>query len=160
VSTFDRLVLLRDCLCQQIVTDGSPPVCFCEVVPGDGAVAEYFNCTPTCTGMAWVRLSSSYPATSVGTPDTNVGNCGKERGMEVELGILRCVPSLATRDGRPVPAAAVNEAAAQQMLDMETLFRAVECCTTLNGKDFIVGTYTPLGPEGAVLGGVLSVAMI
>lgn len=160
MTAFDRLSLLRDCLCQQVIDDGSPPLCFCEVVPGEAAVAEYFQCTAACTGMGWVRLVSAYPATAVGTPDAQIGNCGKETGLDVELGIMRCQQGLITRDGRPVPASVVSEAAAQQMLDMETMFRAIVCCTTLNGKDFIVGAYTPLGPEGGIVGGSLAVSII
>jgi len=159
-STFTRLTLLRDCLCAQIEADGSPPVCFCEVVPGEAATAEYFNCTGACSGMAWVRLMSSYRATSVGTPNGEVGNCGKETGLEVELGIMRCAPGLLTRDGRPVPAAVVSEVTAQQMMDMETLVRTVECCPLLNPKDYIVGSYRPIGPEGGIVGGALDISMI
>lgn len=157
-SVFERLCSLRDCLCEQIQKDGLPKVAFCEIVPGEAAAGDYFNCTGS-SGMAWVRLTTSYRATAVGIADTSVNNCGKETGFDVEIGIMRCA-ALARANGMPPPAKAVREAAALQILDMETMIRAVACCPDLGSKDYVVGQYQPLGPEGGVVGGYLTLSVI
>lgn len=156
---FDRLVALRDCLCEQIKTDGLCDVAFCGIVPGEAAAGDYFNCGGTANGMAWVRLSNAYMATAVGVTDLTIGNCSKSIGYEVELGIMRCA-AVASVNGIPPSPKAVNEEAAQQIADMETLFNTVRCCSAFSTKDHVVGSYQPLGPEGGVLGGILTVSLV
>lgn len=158
-TIFDRLVMIRDCLCNQIKVDGLCDVAFCGVVPGEAAAGDYFNCGGAANGMAWVRLANSYMATSVGQADLTIGNCAKDIGFDVEVGIMRCAP-VASVNGTPPTAAAVNDAAAQQLLDMQALYRAIACCDEIDSKDHIIGTYTPLGPEGGVVGGILTVSLI
>lgn len=158
-TVFDRLCALRDCLCAQIKTDGLPDVAFCEIVPGEAAAGDYFNCSGGKGGMAWVRLMTSYRAVQVGVADTSVNNCGKETGFDVELGIMRCAP-LMKNGGFPPSPSDVREAAALQILDMETMVRAVVCCPDLHSKDYVVGSYNPVGPEGGVVGGVMVLSMV
>jgi hypothetical protein len=40
---------------------------------------------------------------------------------------------------------------------MLAMRRAVVCCR--ESKDWVMGTYTPLGPEGGVVGGIWLVAL-
>lgn len=150
---------LADCLCAQIESDGLPGVCFCGVVPGEAAAADYFgNCKGVC-GMAWVRLSSMYPATSVGVADISIGNCNKELGLELEVGIMRCFV-LSDERGNPPSAEAIKEATSLQVLDAECMVRAVACCDAISRRDFRLSLYQPLGPEGGVVGGIWSLSMI
>lgn len=155
---FSRLCALRDCLCDQIKKDGLPAVAFCEIVPGEAAAGDYFNCTGA-SGMAWVRLTQSYRASQVGVANVQVGNCGKETGFDVEIGIMRCA-ALARANGLPPSPKSVREAAALQIMDMETMVRAVNCCPEIHSKDYVVGSYQPLGPEGGVVGGFITLSMI
>lgn len=92
-AVFNRVGELAECLCAQIQDpeNGVPDVCFCGVVPGDQAIGNYAgDCTEKC-GMAWVRLVSLYPMGSLGTIDRTPGNCGVGLGIDVEMGIFRCI---------------------------------------------------------------------
>lgn len=150
---------LAECLCAQIATDDSPAMCFCGVVPGDAAVADYAGDCDTETGMAWVRLISTYPATGVGVPDERAGNCGAALGFDVEVGILRMM-SVGDDLGNPPTAAEQLAAVDQQVKDMMTMRRAVACCPALPGKDFTLNTYTPQGPYGALVGGFWTISVV
>lgn len=163
MSTFDRLSSLAECLCDTITAEGVPAVCFCGVVPGEAAASDYFgtgNCTKGVCGMAWVRLVNMYPSTSVGIADVTVGNCSKELGLDVEVGIMRCYQSARDERGNPPTLAYVAEATAQQVLDAEVMYKAISCCDDISSHDLVVGTYQPLGPEGGVVGGFWMLSMI
>lgn len=149
----DVLIALASCLCEQIQTDESPAPCFCGVIPGDSAIQEYAgDCDGDGCGMAWVRLVTSYPSATVGQAVTTQGNCGANIGADVEIGIMRCISA------EEVPnEAELLESFDQQMKDMETMRRALLCCSTLNSKDFILGSYRPTGPIGGLVGGTWTI---
>lgn len=154
----ELLSAVATCLCAQIQTDGSDLPCFCGVVAGDTAVGDYAGeCDDGQCGMAWVRLTTAYPASGVGVVDTRVGNCSSELGIEFEVGILRCFP--VHEDGTPPTPAEMLEAAEQQHADLLTLHRAIYCCAAIPNKDAIVSTYQPTGPLGGLYGGTMSVMM-
>ena len=157
---YERLTALAECLCSQITEDGSPPTCFCGVVPGDqrGVAAQVAgDCDVEC-GMAWVRLTTAYPASGVDLPNETVGNCSAGMGYEVEIGILRCI-SIGDSSGNLPTSAELLAATDLQIKDMLTMWRAVNCCTAFGSKDFRLGTYTPAGPSGGLVGGTWTLAM-
>lgn len=160
---FNLLTELSACLCAQIddPESGLPGVCFCGVVPGEGAVMDYVdNCEGDDCGMAFVRLSSSYPASAPGAVDTRPGNCAKQLGIEVEMGILRCV-GVGVEDSGQLPSEAeMLEASQAQYADMFAMIRAASCCTLLPNSEYILGPYRPVGPMGGVYGGVVSLAVV
>jgi len=147
---------LATCLCAQILTDGLPPVCACGVMPGSEVALDYAgDCEDAC-GMAWVRLTSSYPSVSIGQPTARPGNCSAAIGIEVELGIMRCID---LGDGTVAPdLAEMTAAAVLQYADMLAMWRAIACCQT--SKDWVLGTYIPHGPQGGILGGIMPLAML
>lgn len=152
---FDAISALATCLCAQIVADGLPDVCFCGVIPGEAAAAMYQGeCTKKC-GMAWVRLITVTPASGVGVPSEQPGNCSVGIGYEAEMGILRCTP-IGTATTPPTQAQLLGAAELQQA-DMMSMRRAVACCS--GSKDWKVGVYTPMGPGGGMVGGAWSVTM-
>jgi len=152
---FGQLVLLADCLCEQIVASGAPETCFCGIVPGDAAVAEYGgDCSKKC-GVAWIRLASVYPSVSIGQPYDEPKNCAAGLGATIEVGIMRCTP-VGTGDQPPSPNQLLD-ATELQMVDATTMRRAVVCCP--GSDDMILGTYTPLGPAGGMLGGAWSLSV-
>lgn len=158
MNPYDLLVDLAGCLCAQIETDGSPPTCFCGVVPGDAAAQQYTgNCADKC-GMAWVRGASVYPSAAVGVQDTQAGNCGTGVGMDVEVGIMRCVP-FGDAAGNLPSAEALLAATQLQMTDAMTMRRALYCCEAIDNMDFILGNYTPIGPLGGLLGGTWAISV-
>jgi len=144
---------VADCLCQQIADDGLPSLCYCGVMPGSALVADRIGDCGNVCGMAWVRVDQIYPATSPGVPSTEPGNCSKGLGMDMEVGILRCFPADPTD-------ADLLEAAELQLTEAETMFRAVSCCPALSQMDTVLAPYTPIGPDGATIGGVIGVATL
>lgn len=146
------MVEIATCLCAQIIEDGSPEPCFCGIVPGAAAVADFAeSCTDGRCGMAYVRLTSTYPATQVGINDLEPGNCNKSTGFDLEIGIMRCFEL--EPDGGPLSPEDLMVATEQQIKDAETMRRAIDCCDAVGSRDYILGLYTPFGPDGAILGG-------
>lgn len=158
-SAFDRVSALTTCLCAQLVAAGTPEVCFCGVLPGEVASADYMGGCGRKNGMAWVRVKSLYPSTSVGTADLTIGNCGKELGMDVEVGVMRLYSVGDSRGNPPTPKQSLD-AAALQILDAQTMLAAINCCEEISSRDYVVGQYEPLGPEGGVVGGIWTVSLI
>jgi hypothetical protein len=151
------LVDLAACLCEENTACGSPSLCFCGVIPGAQPIdMSGVDCDPA--GQAWVRLVTGYPSKAVGQPDTSVGNLESGLGFTIEVGILRYFPiqSEAMEDED------ILIASEQQITDMMAIYRAITCCPALTVKDYILGTYTPLGPAGGLAGGqwTLSVGLI
>lgn len=148
-AALERLAV---CLCAQIIADGSPATCFCGVSPGSGFSPDLLQCedTESC-GIAFVQLQSSYPSQTVGVVDQTPGNCGVTIGFDAVIGVLRCFPL--QDDGSNPPPETQLELFRQQTLDMESMRRALICCDWLPSKDVIVGQYTPVGPEGELIGG-------
>lgn len=152
-----KLSELATCLCAQIEIDGQPPVCFCGVLPGSQVALDYTgNCAEAC-GMAWVRLSGMYPSISIGQISQRAANCQDMWGLEVEIGIVRCA-SVLDDQGNPPSDAQLLADAQVQMADADTMRRAVLCC--LSPKDFLLGAYTPTGPQGGVVGGTFTVYLM
>lgn len=150
MSIQDTLEQLAACLCAQIITDGSPGVCFCGVVPGESVALDYQgDCDDVC-GMAWVRLTSVYPATVMGTPSVEPNNCAMGLGFDLELGVVRC-SSLPDDQGNPPSAADLLGDTTLQVADMFSMRAAILCCG--QASDWLLGLYTPIGPEGGVVGG-------
>lgn len=149
----EHLVQLATCLCAQIDTDGSPPVCFCGVLPGEAVAHDYSSqCDEEC-GMAWVRLVTAGPVSGINILSETVNNCSSMLGVDIEVGIIRC--AVINSDGEPPTVAEQLAMTDQQLADMLTMRRAIACCDF----DHILGLYTPIGPTGAILGGAWIVSL-
>jgi hypothetical protein len=156
VDTFEVLEQLAACLCLQIEEDGLMDPCFCGVVPGTGMVYGYAgdNCNE---GVAWVRLEMVYPATAIGQVAITEGNCQIGLGLDVEVGMMRPMP-VGDEFGNMPTATDYTGYAGLQIADAYTMRKAISCCK--HAEEWILGAYTPLGPEGGVLGGMWTVHMI
>lgn len=151
MTILDKMEALATCLCAQIITDGRPKVCFCGLQPGAAVAYDYVTaCDDEGCGMAWVRLIQSAPTTGIGIISELVGNCGAELGFDIEVGMIRCCPVMVP-GGEPPEASEVLAVTQEQMADMLTMRTAIACCDALG--DFILGSYTPFGPEGGAVGG-------
>jgi hypothetical protein len=152
----DILDNLAICLCSQILDDNLPGVCFCGIMPGEDVALDYVgDCDDAC-GQAWVRLATAYPSVTVGQPSQGIGNCNNAIGLEIELGIVRCFD---VGDGRtPVDPVELGRAGRLQIADMLAMWRAVACCNS--SKDFIMGQYVPIGPQGGIVGGTLPLGIL
>lgn len=158
MDVFNVLAELATCLCRQIKADGLPDLCFCGVVPGDAASDQY---TGDCSndGMAWVRLITAYPANAVGEPLETPNNCGFGMGLDIELGIMRCVP-VGSDDGDPPTAEELLAATDAQVANMMAMQKAVICCPAINMRDTRLNSYVPIGPEGGLNGGTWTISTL
>lgn len=146
MTVSERLTELAQCLCAEV-----GDLCFCGVLPGGEAALDYaqHDCDGDC-GQAWVRLVTVYPSRTLGQADETAGNCNSLLGYDVELGVVRCL-LVGDDAGGPPDAAAMLASTEMQVADMEAMRRAVLCCTP--AKEFLLGAYTPYGPEGGLVGG-------
>jgi hypothetical protein len=157
---FERLTVLATCLCAEIKNPawGVPDVCFCGVVPGDAVFGMYAgDCNDVC-GMAWVRMVTVYPSHAVGSLITEPANCEYGLGVDVEMGITRCM-SVGDEQGN-LPSPAQQLAAVElQVADALIMQRALYCCDAIPHKDVILGQYQTIGPEGGLIGGTFTMSM-
>lgn len=159
-AVFARLQAISACLCAQILDpdNGVPDVCYCGVVPGATPPAGYAgDCSKKC-GMAWVRLVSVYPSSSTGVISTVPARCDTGMGMDVEVGILRCM-SVGDDQGNLPPPAEQVAAVELQMADLMVMWKAILCCDAIPSGDVLLGQYQPVGPEGGLVGGIFNLAM-
>lgn len=157
---FARLQAIAACLCAAIQDpeNGVPDVCYCGVVPGGTPPAIYSgNCKDKC-GMAWVRLTTAYPSTAVGAASVQPARCDVGMGMDVEVGMLRCM-SVGDDRGNPPPPQEQIDATELQMADLLVMWKAILCCDAIPNGDVILGQYTPVGPEGGLVGGFFTLSM-
>lgn len=151
---------LATCLCATLAEEGAPQPCFCGVLPGEIAVADYATGCDDASkdGMAWVRLTTAYPAKGVGRVSEDVGNCGTELGVEFEMGILRCFP--VPDDGEAPSPEEMLAAAEQQHHDLLIMRKALFCCDALPNNSYILSAYRPSGPLGGVYGGSFGIMLV
>jgi hypothetical protein len=151
----DILDNLAICLCSQLLDDNLPEVCFCGIMPGEDVPVDPGDCAGGC-GQAWVRLATAYPSVAIGQPAQAPGNCTMGIGIEIEMGVVRCFD---VGDGQTPPEPQeLARAGRLQVADMLAMWRAVACCNS--AKDFILGQYIPIGPQGGVVGGTLPLAIL
>jgi hypothetical protein len=164
-ATWALLERLRDCLCEQL-SGGDPnvdyPPCRCSIVVGEVAPDECCcRALPggsLCCGMAWVRCTGSYPSTVFPTPDGQAQHTIDSFAAILELGVLRCAPG-PDDHGQPPTVDELEEVARQVHVDAKSMRMAVRCCFTANSRNVLLGAWQPVGPEGACVGGVLTITV-
>jgi hypothetical protein len=160
-SIYPRMIELSACLCTEIENSGLPTPCSCGPMVG-GLVLDYCGTCKdgSCGGQAWVRLVQAFPSTDFPSQLLELRNCTAPLAFELEIGIVRCKPvgtSSGVRGFVP-PSLEQNVSALRlQTADIAAMRRAVLCCFGETDTDYILGTYTPISPDGDCLGGVFNV---
>lgn len=142
---------LSNCLCAVLEDRGLlPDKCFCGILPGDITVQEYPN------GMSWVRLTSAFQSTAFPAQDMDMSPCGKPLAADIEVGVLHCAPKISA--GKVLPTADEQwESARLQVATMDAMRYAITCCMDNDVVDIALGIYTPVGPNGGLVGGTWNV---
>lgn len=148
----DLLTSLAACLCVEYPDE----FCFCGILPGAQTPVEVVRCDDRC-GMGWVRLTSAYPAVAAGQTPLEGQACASLLGADIQVGVIRCLEY--PDDGQPPTQETLEAATLQQMEDMTTIRRVIECCDALDFHDHEINTYTPHGPQGMVVGGWWSLSV-
>lgn len=138
------MVQVRDCLCETLTARGlMPGDCFCGIFPGDLAPWFYRQ------GMAWVRMTDTFPTTSFPQQATPASSCASFLAAELEVGVLHCAPTFGP-DKIPPSQEEQFEAARLQLATMRAIQQAIVCCDI---EYKALGSYTPAGPQGGLYGG-------
>lgn len=158
---FSQMADIITCLCAQIASNGLPGTCFCGIIAGDqpydATGVGDGDCDDDTDGQAWIRLINAYPSNDIGVALTTPGNCaGTGFGYDLEVGILRGIRI--EENGGALPAEEMLSAVQLQVADMLTMQQALECCA-LDNKDFVIGQYLPIGPEGGLVGGTWTISI-
>lgn len=133
---------------------------FCSVSLMPGSDVPYDYGQESCGGSLWVRLMTSNPSVSFPANDVTVSNCVSTLAYQVEVGVMRPAP-LAEVIGQEVelPTETENgDAALQQLDDMESMYAAIIAFAD-EVELLTPGFYTPIGPEGGVVGGKWTLAI-
>lgn len=133
----------------QLALAGLPVVDAAFVAPGNQAAMDY-----ACEGgQAWVRIVSAYTSTTFPEPDQSAQSmCVGRPAALIEVGVARCAPEPTQTMGvleAPAPEV-LTESARVQSADREAMRRGI---IAGGGDDVIIGSYTPLGPQGGIVGG-------
>ena len=144
VLALDDLVT---CMCAEVTASGGP-LCWCGLWQGETVSWDYCEeCSGGACGMGWVRLVTVFPYQEFPVPAV-VARCTLPLAYQIELGVVRCMPTADT-DGNLPPPAAIAEAANIALLDAQAMHRAMVCCS----PPVIPELYTATGPQGGCGGG-------
>ena len=142
------LLTLRTCLKDLLVADGFE-ACLVAVTPGEDVDPSGVQ---NGRGLAWVRLASAFGSNSPPAKAVTISNCTTGLAARIEVGVLRCMP-MPGRTQASLTQEQLEFAAEAQLGDMLLMQRAL-CCAE---RPFLLDNYTPLGPQGGVVGGAWSV---
>lgn len=144
------LTSLSACLCGEVqkrVNAGDmDALCFCGVLPGNEVPFDYAS-----EGMAWVRVSMITPM----PVETSGRVCAMEYDVTVQMGMLRCAPTIDDNGDLPDVEEMLTSTGAQHR-DMGLMHQVITCCDTGIGSDPVIIDYAPVGPEGGIVGGAWS----
>lgn len=149
-----KMARLKELLVEEIAKDeDAGTLCAAIIQPGGSLIADYGE----CGGTAWVRLVNAYPSKAFPTPDVDPRSCASALAYPVEIGILRPAPmgevNQSTGEWEP-PDDAEQDAASLRQYDDLTILHRVYSRFSADEDDFVLGTYTPMGLEGGIYGGV------
>lgn len=154
-SIWPAVESMAACLCSELDASDLPPTCFCGIMPGSIAL-DYVD-ADSGLGMAWVRVVAVYPSTQFPQQETRArSSCAAGLAAELEIGVARCAPQPTDQGLTPPTMEQQWEASRLQMADMAAVQRAVQCCYS-DSDLVLLGRWTPLGPQGGVLGGTWQV---
>jgi len=132
-------------------------MCTVTIFPGIAVPIDYVGSSDTCGSMAWVRHVSTNPTIQFPSADLSIDNCASTLAHIIEVGLIRPSP-IPESDGRHVDLPddlthmnASLQLADDMMLMKDAIARAAKVI------DFVIlGSYTPVGPEGGAVGGIWS----
>jgi hypothetical protein len=156
---YPRMLDLSTCLTEELEKRGLPPACWNGLKSGAVPAFDPCACGPK-SGEAYVRLATGYPSSRFPQPDASKVNCIPPMAFQLEVGIIRCYPTQA--DAAPLSVSAELNVTRLQLADMAAILGAIRCCLGAQDTDpdefsYVLGTYTPYGPQGGVVGGWWSV---
>lgn len=140
------------CVCELLTTDGQGPTCWCGVINGDAAPMDNCDgCANGACGMGFVRMGPAFPYSTFPVPVLDA-NCVKPLAYTLEVGVVRCYPTMEEDGTMPSPEA-IADAAYGLAMDQMALHRAIRCCQ----GEATIGQWNTVGPAGNCIMGSWSV---
>lgn len=164
ISVADPLWTLVSSLRDEVdaaLTEYDAAVCRTFVAPGSTAVWDVCcECQPGVEGQAWVAVQQVVPARPFPTPEGALRCAPEQYAAELAVGVLRCA---ATQDesGAPPSAATLTGEAAKISRDRTILHDVVLCrwAGELLPGGLTIRGWSPLGPQGGCVGGLLEITV-
>jgi hypothetical protein len=145
------LVQAYNCLKSSALQVPTPPARF-HIRPGATFSASADDHTDECCeGVAWVRGGLLYETDAFPTQRSDAGvDQPAYYALQVELGIVRCLPTQGPDGGGSILDEVQWRAAAQATEDDRWALRTAVCCLrNVYGVDAVIpGSYAPLESEG------------
>lgn len=136
------------------------PPCAVMVVSGAAAVLDRgLTQEGGCCGQLWTRLVSSAPSRNFPEPDATPHVEELSWAVTIELGIVRPAPILEEVGGEVVvPSVEEEQDAASVAVVDAAILREALLNRYADAEDVavVLGAYTPFGPDGGVVGGVIT----
>lgn len=153
---------LVGCLAASLEERGLKTPCFIGLVPGDSQYLACGECDDGRCGSAWVRLQAEYPSRNFPAQDQDAVKCNGRMAYVLEVGVLRCVPTISA-DGTGPDVAEQLESTRIQMADKAAIKAAICCLGTkqLKSKPLVysLGQYSPTPFQGGCGGGFWTVTV-
>ncbi|MEV0080926.1 hypothetical protein AB0H58_31325 [Nocardia neocaledoniensis] len=148
-TLLDRLVL-------ELAATRAGTVCTAVVHPGQ-MTPDYGWCDEECDGAAWTRVMMIAPTTTFPQILSTPVQPGRhvQLAVTIELGVDRCY--MTPEDNSMPPIGVLDSATRDALDDAAAMHRAVMCAGL---GEFVVGSWTPRGPMGAIHGGTLPVTVL
>lgn len=134
---------LVTCLCAKLAETEKGKPCFCGLVGGQQAIADHCACNAKSEcGQAWVRLVSIYAYDTQVTTPARAAACNSPLAAQIELGVYRCIPTMAA-DGTPPSVVEQTNQVLGQVADAAAMVAAMACCDAVTQRTHVIGTYSP-----------------
>lgn len=135
-------------------------MCAVTAFPGTAVPVDYVGSSDSCGAMAWVRHLTSYPSVSFPAGDVSLDSCHSTLAHSMEVGIIRPAP-IPESDGSEVelPDDLEHLNTAFDLADDMILMRDAITRAAKTIDLVILGSYTPVGPEGGAVGGTWTVTV-
>lgn len=129
-------------------------MCTVTAYPGTGVPIDYAG-GEECGGMAWVRHVTSSPSVRFPNADVSVDNCYSTLAHVLEVGLMRPAPiPEGDLNNIELPDSMEHLNTALDLAD-DVLVMQRAIARAAKSIDFVIlGSYTPLGPDGGAVGGM------
>jgi len=146
---------LLECACAEVTVNGQGEPCFCGIYPGSNVSWDYCGeCSRGKCGMVYLRPGETVPYTIFPRAELD-DKCVLPLAFEMELGVVRCFPTMDESGELPDPAD-ITAAALGLIADQYALYSAIKCCET-SLRTLVIDRWTPSGPSGGCVAGAWTI---
>jgi hypothetical protein len=125
------------------------------VHPGEPAFDFIGSDCDECDGELWVRLVNAYVShTRFPTEEDGPLTIANPKiAYVLEVGTVRAMAETTDDQANPTTVAALEAGAEKALADMAAIRRAICKCLGDAKRTYVLGSYTPYGPQGFAIGG-------